>query len=142
MGNKPAKNVGDGVPICEKLLQRIKGLQESQKQIKVLDQYKILVNERIEIEIVKKDLTQETTDAVTNAANSQLRHGGGLAAAIRKKAGEKWDQESHEYVKKNGPILTGAAGVTSAGDLPSKYVIHTVGPIYKNYTPDMSNRLL
>ena len=87
-------------------------------------------------------MTQETTDAVTNAANSQLRHNGGLAAAIRKKAGANWHLESKQFIKKNGPIYTGDAKVTSAGDLPSKYVIHTVGPIYKNYTPEMNNRLL
>jgi O-acetyl-ADP-ribose deacetylase (regulator of RNase III) len=58
-------------------------------------------------------------------------HGKGLAAAIARKGGNAIRKESADYIKKNGPIPTGASGVTSAGNMPSKYVIHTVGPLYK-----------
>ena len=71
-----------------------------------------------------------------------MRHNGGLAAAIKIKAGANWELESKEFIKSYGPIKTGASGVTSAGNLPSKHVIHTVGPIYQDYEPEVSERLL
>ena len=62
-------------------------------------------------------------------------HGGGVAGAIARKGGPVINKESREYINKNGPVLTGACGFTSAGDLPSKWIIHTVGPMYSHYTP-------
>lgn len=90
-GRSIARNYGQEVPISDELIGRIAGLEDSQKQIEIVDQYKIVVNRRIEIEIVKNDITQETTDAITNAANENLRHNGGLAAAIKVKAGANWE---------------------------------------------------
>jgi len=77
----------------------------------------------------KCDITKEKTDAIVNAANSHLAHGGGVAFAIAQAGGNTINKESREYVRKNGPVSTGEVAVTSAGKMPSKYVIHTVGPV-------------
>ncbi len=76
------------------------------------------------------DITKEKADAIVNAANSHLAHGGGVALARARAGGDIINKESREYVQKNGPVPTGNVAVTSAGKMPSKYVIHTVGPIW------------
>jgi len=75
------------------------------------------------------NLLTEPVDAIVNAANSHLLHGGGVAAAIARAAGPQLDEESRAYVQANGPVPTGSAGVTPAGNLPYKGVIHAVGPV-------------
>ena len=90
----------------------------------------IILNDK-EIEIVTGDITDESTDAIVNAANSHLQHGGGVAAAIVRAGGYEVQRESNEYVKKHGPVPTGQAAVTGAGNLKAKYVIHTVGPVWR-----------
>ncbi len=91
----------------------------------------ILLHDDREIQIVTGDITKEETDAVVNAANSHLAHGGGVAAAIVRAGGYEIQRESDEYVRKNGPVPTGEAAVTGAGRLKAKYVIHTVGPVWR-----------
>jgi putative ATPase len=76
------------------------------------------------------DLTTQTTDAIVNAANEYLRHGGGVAGAIARKGGPTIQQESNEWVRQHGRVLTGTAAITGAGRLPAKYVIHAVGPMW------------
>jgi len=73
-----------------------------------------------EILIKQGDITQEQTEAIVNAANNELLHGGGVAGAIVKAGGKKIQEES----KKIAPILLGEAAVTSGGKLKTKYVIH------------------
>ena len=73
-------------------------------------------------------------DCIVNAANEHLMHGGGVAYAISDAAGYQFDQESTQYIKDNGPIPVGSCCVTSAGKLPYKHVIHTVGPRWGDYT--------
>ncbi len=90
----------------------------------------IMIHDR-EIEIVNGDITDENTDAIVNAANSHLQHGGGVAAAIVRAGGYEIQRESSEYVRKNGPVPTGQAAVTGAGSLKAMYVIHAVGPIWR-----------
>ncbi len=77
-----------------------------------------------EIAIVLGDITTEIVDAIVNAANSQLAHGGGVAGAISRRGGPIIQRESDQ----KAPIAVGHACFTSAGDLPAKYVIHAVGP--------------
>ncbi len=84
----------------------------------------------VKIQIVQGDLTEENVDAIVNAANSHLMHGGGVAGAIVRKGGYEIQKESDEYVRKNGPVKTGNAAVTSGGKLKAKYVIHAVGPVW------------
>lgn len=74
------------------------------------------------------DITAEDVDAIVNAANSRLAHGGGVAAAIARAAGPALNEESREWVREHGPVPTGEAVVTGAGKLPHEGVIHAVGP--------------
>ena len=103
---------------------------------------RVVVDGKVSIQIVQNDITAEEVDAVTNAANSGLMHGGGLAGAIVRKGGRSIQSESYKYVKKNGEVPTGSSCVTSAGDLKCKHVIHTVGPMYHSHSPDMAEQLL
>jgi O-acetyl-ADP-ribose deacetylase len=80
------------------------------------------------LEIVLGDLTEEKVDAIVNAANSQLKHGGGVAAAIVQKGGEIIQAESDEWVKNHGAVTHARPATTSAGRLPCKMIIHAVGP--------------
>lgn len=83
----------------------------------------------VEIEFVVGDITTQNIDAIVNAANSYLSHGGGVAGVISRKGGPTIQKESDEYVKKYGPVEPGGVAVTGAGNLSAKYVLHTVGPI-------------
>ena len=67
-------------------------------------------------------------DAIVNAANGHLAHGGGVAAIISRAAGPALQQESQALIRKSGVLPTGSAVVTTAGNLPFKGVIHAVGP--------------
>ncbi|OWZ20774.1 hypothetical protein PHMEG_0004770 [Phytophthora megakarya] len=78
--------------------------------------------------VMQGDLTACKADAIINAANTHLMHGGGLAGAIVAKGGGSIQRESDEWVKDHGPLKVGDAVTTAAGDLPCKHVIHTVGP--------------
>lgn len=79
-------------------------------------------------EVVIYDLLDEPTDAIVNAANGGLSHGGGVAAAISKAAGPALDDEGNRIVRERGRIPVGEAVVTTAGKLRFKGVIHAVGP--------------
>ena len=70
-----------------------------------------------------------TTDAIVNAANEHLAHGGGVAGAIVRKGGAQIQKESNEWIKNNGIVKTGSVAITNAGFLRARYVIHAVGPI-------------
>ncbi|MDW7990618.1 MAG: macro domain-containing protein [Anaerolineae bacterium] len=82
------------------------------------------------LELAEGDITEMETDAIVNAANEHLAHGGGVAGAIARKGGPVIQRESDEWVRKYGPVPTGSAAITSGGNLKARYVIHAVGPIY------------
>ncbi|NPV84381.1 MAG: macro domain-containing protein [Anaerolineae bacterium] len=82
------------------------------------------------LEIVQGDLTEETVDAIVNAANAQLAHGGGVAAAIVRRGGYQIQQESNDWVRKHGPVSHDKPAYTGAGALPCRYIIHAVGPVW------------
>ncbi len=84
----------------------------------------------IDVKIIKGDLTDSECDAIVNAANAFLQHGGGVAYAIVKKGGYSIQKESDEFIKNHGPLKKGEVALTSGGKLKAKYVIHAVGPIY------------
>lgn len=76
------------------------------------------------IRIMIGDITERDTDAIVNAANSHLKHAGGVAGAIVRKGGQIIQDESDKI----GFVPTGSATITTAGALKAKYVIHAVGP--------------
>src|ERR1700716_1761935 len=77
------------------------------------------------------DITKETTDAIVNAANSYLLGGGGVDGAIHHAGGPSILQESKPIVAKIGPLPAGKAVISTGGRLRAKYVIHTVGPVFR-----------
>ena len=82
------------------------------------------------LQIVEGDITAEAVDAIVNAANSRLVHGAGVAGAILHKGGPVIQAESDEWVYKHGPVSHAEPAYTSAGNLPCRYVIHAVGPLW------------
>ncbi len=76
------------------------------------------------------DLTMMPVEAVVNAANVSLQHGGGIALAISRAGGATVSDESAEWIDTFGPLVPGVAALTSAGEMPSSYVVHVAGPIY------------
>ena len=78
--------------------------------------------------MVRGNLLEEPVDAIVNAANGGLAHGGGVARIVSRAAGPALQEESDNIVRYRGPVPTGSAVVTTAGKLPFKGVIHAVGP--------------
>lgn len=83
-------------------------------------------NDGILVEVLHGNIVELEVDAIVNAANSRLLHGGGVAGAIARAGGPSIQSESNRIA----PIPTGNAGITSAGSLPCRFVIHAVGPIW------------
>lgn len=81
------------------------------------------------LELVRGDITQERVDAIANAANSALRGGGGVDGAIHRAAGPELMRELRERYPDGTP--TGTAVATDAHDLPARWVLHAVGPIWR-----------
>ncbi|TYB90874.1 MAG: macro domain-containing protein [Kosmotoga sp.] len=86
-----------------------------------------LENNRV-IEIIQGNITEENTDAIVNAANGYLKHGGGVAGAIVRAGGEVIQKQSNEYVSENGPLNVSDVAITGAGKMRARYVIHVHGP--------------
>jgi O-acetyl-ADP-ribose deacetylase len=82
------------------------------------------------LQIVQGDITTEEVDAVVNAANEHLQHGGGVAWAIVRRGGDVIHKESDKWIKKHGLVSHTHPAWTSGGDLPAKYIIHAVGPVW------------
>jgi O-acetyl-ADP-ribose deacetylase len=89
-----------------------------------------MLSQKGKFEIAQGDLTTEPVDAIVNAANAQLQHGGGVAWAIVRRGGEVIQRESDAWVHKYGPVSHDKAAFTTAGNLPCRYVIHVVGPVW------------
>src|SRR5512138_1760029 len=82
------------------------------------------------VQIVRGDITTEMADAIVNAANAHLQHGGGVAWAISKKGGPAIQKESDAWIRHHGTVSHARPAWTSGGLLPAKYVIHAVGPVW------------
>jgi O-acetyl-ADP-ribose deacetylase (regulator of RNase III) len=83
------------------------------------------------ISLVQSDITKLEVDAIVNAANSSLMGGGGVDGAIHRAGGPQILAECREIVARQGRCATGEAVISSGGNLPAKFVIHTVGPIWR-----------
>lgn len=79
---------------------------------------------------MRGNLLEEPVDAIVNAANGHLAHGGGVAGIISRAAGPALQEESDRLIASRGPLPSGSAVVTTAGKLPFQGVIHAVGPRY------------
>ncbi|HET7898359.1 MAG TPA: O-acetyl-ADP-ribose deacetylase [Flavisolibacter sp.] len=82
------------------------------------------------LEAIKGDITKLQVDAVVNAANSSLMGGGGVDGAIHRAGGPAILEECKKIVARQGGCQTGEAVITTGGNLPAKFVIHTVGPVW------------
>lgn len=80
------------------------------------------------LEIAQGDIIEEDVDAIVNAANARLKHGGGLARVIARRGGREIQEESDAWVREHGPVPHDSPAHTSAGKLPFRYIIHAVGP--------------
>jgi O-acetyl-ADP-ribose deacetylase (regulator of RNase III) len=82
------------------------------------------------LDIRQGDITSQEVDAIVNAANPMLQHGGGLAGMISRRGGAVIDWESAAWIAKYGSVSHSNPAYTHAGELSCKYVIHAVGPVW------------
>jgi O-acetyl-ADP-ribose deacetylase (regulator of RNase III) len=96
-----------------------------------------------QIQVIQGDITCQTTDAIVNAANETLLGGGGVDGAIHSAAGEELESACLKIYKEKGGCKTGEAVITTGGNLPARFVIHTVGPVWrggKQQEPELLSR--
>jgi O-acetyl-ADP-ribose deacetylase (regulator of RNase III) len=93
----------------------------------------VIVNEA-KLSLLQGDITKQTTDAIVNAANSSLMGGGGVDGAIHRAGGPAILEECKQIVSRQGRLPAGKAVITTGGNLKARYVIHTVGPIWRDGT--------
>lgn len=101
-----------------------------QQKINVMEKKELLINKR-KLSIAQGDITSQATDAIVNAANSSLMGGGGVDGAIHQAGGPAILDACKQIVSQQGLLPTGKAVITTGGNLKAKYVIHTVGPVWR-----------
>jgi O-acetyl-ADP-ribose deacetylase (regulator of RNase III) len=80
------------------------------------------------LQLAQGDITEQSVDAIVNAANAHLAHGAGVAGAIVRKGGPAIQAESDQWVRAHGLVSHSKPAYTHGGELPCRYVIHAVGP--------------
>ena len=93
------------------------------------------------IELLQGDITKLNVDAIVNAANSSLMGGGGVDGAIHRAGGPSILEECKKIITKQGSCPTGEAVITTGGNLPAKYVIHSVGPVWSGGKKNEAEKL-
>lgn len=93
------------------------------------------------IALIRGDITRQKVDAIVNAANSSLMGGGGVDGAIHRAGGAAILEECKKIIAKQGSCPTGEAVITSSGNLPAKFVIHTVGPVWNGGNRNEAEKL-
>jgi O-acetyl-ADP-ribose deacetylase len=94
-----------------------------------------------QIFLLKGDITRLKVDAIVNAANSSLMGGGGVDGAIHRAGGPTILDDCRKIIAKQGSCKPGEAVITTAGNLPAKFVIHTVGPVWNNGKNEEADKL-
>jgi O-acetyl-ADP-ribose deacetylase len=92
-------------------------------------------------QVMRGDITKLPVDAIVNAANSSLLGGGGVDGAIHRAGGPAILEACRKIVARQGGCKTGEAVITTAGELPAKFVIHTVGPVWNGGTTQEAEKL-
>ncbi len=102
------------------------------------------LSENLKLLVYQGDLTKENVDAIVNPANDRLQHGGGAALAIVKAGGSSIQDDSDDIMRKRGkrPLQPGEVEVTNGGQLPCKFIVHAVGPIWNQHPPNTAMQLL
>ena len=91
--------------------------------------------------LLQGDITKQNVEAIVNAANSSLMGGGGVDGAIHRAGGPSILDDCRKIIARQGSCKTGEAVITNAGNLPAKYVIHTVGPVWNNGNNNEAEKL-
>ncbi|MEP7374104.1 MAG: O-acetyl-ADP-ribose deacetylase [Chitinophagaceae bacterium] len=99
----------------------------------------VLMNEKIFL--LQGDITKLGVDAIVNAANSSLMGGGGVDGAIHRAGGRAILDDCRKIIAKQGGCKPGEAVITTAGNLPARFVIHTVGPVWNNGKNNEADKL-
>jgi O-acetyl-ADP-ribose deacetylase (regulator of RNase III) len=94
------------------------------------------------IQLIKGDITKVQADAIVNAANTSLLGGGGVDGAIHRAGGPAVLEECQKIRSRQGGCNVGEAVITTAGKLPAKFIIHTVGPVWNNGSSNEEDCLL
>jgi O-acetyl-ADP-ribose deacetylase (regulator of RNase III) len=94
-----------------------------------------------QVQVIKGDITRIKADAIVNAANSSLLGGGGVDGAIHRAGGPAILEACRKIVARQGGCNTGEAVITTAGNLPARFVIHTVGPVWQGGNKDEAQKL-
>ena len=102
------------------------------------------LSENLKLVVYQGDLTKENVDAIVNPANDRLQHGGGAAGAIVKAGGRSIQDESDDIMRKRNyrPLQPGEVEVTGGWQLPCKFIVHAVGPIWSQHSPNTAMQLL
>lgn len=93
------------------------------------------------ISLIKGDITKVKVDIIVNAANTSLLGGGGVDGAIHRAGGPAILDDCRKIIAKQGGCKTGEAVITTAGNLPAKFVIHTVGPVWNGGNKNEKEKL-